>query len=738
MVNFPIQENVRVTTRIQFSNIILRNNNNSEQRIIQHQHPRRFYSVFKNILYTEELNNLRLFFDQVKGSFGEFYYDDKSDNSATSTPLSLDTDTETYGQLYPAPDGFITTFQVIKTYRINQSYHYRPIINLSNLRLIQDNVEITSGFTNNNNGTITFIAPPGGNTIYCSFDFKVPVRLISDVLEDKIIARTNQDNYKLYALDNLEFIEIKPSLLIYPQDVINNNLQHELQIDFKWNQISKTEYKTEIQELGSGQENRKQRKINPEYFIDLGTRNDILLDEMQYLIALWLNTKGQGFYFNYDDAVSDNRYLSRFDNDELTYINQSSNNIFEVNNIKLKLFKDGIITDFDDLNLPTEELITLNGNFVGVDISDNPLNFESVYRYYPLKVKKTFISGFADDALLLEETGQNPPDGTLSSPSNYNTPVFLGYGKTTTVFVQQLVAFTPCYGRATIKFEIDSLEFDILTYAHLVKITTANNTIYAFTSHDKDLVINGVTYKANSAIQPTAYQSNSQLSLDSIQFDSVLIDFTEYDLFNNIEKGATIETGIVDWLDLPNTINESIDYQKGLIGEIESNGHYYKFEFLSKAASKLNQGYNDKLTSICRHRFGDSMCKYIPQEFIVSVNSLIGDTSRIIIDTPTDNGYLSKNHRFGIITFTSGELSGQVYSIDRIEDGANNESYVYLHNNILRLPLSSDTAIIKEGCLRTIAVCREYNNIENYGGIPVGGNWMPGSYEYIAPSIDRA
>lgn len=635
---FPIIEDVQVSCSIGFNNQVLKNNNLSEQRIIEHEYPIRNYSISKSIIKSSELTALRNFFHNIKGALGEFLYNDRSDNTATRDDLILLDGAKSWGELVNKAG--TDQYQLCKCYQVGSSIHRRPITNPSSVVIYDDLTVVAATLVG---GFVEGLPAPSSGSYRASFSFTVPVRLENDILEDKILTKTI-DGTKVYSLDELRFVEIKKNLKFYPPSTVADDISHEVAFDLRWGQVSETKYTTEIFTKGSGQESRKQRQRLPEYFVNLQPRGIVLPKQMSYLIALWLCCKGEGYYFDFPDAVSENIYTARFSSPSLQYRNQSTQLIYEFSGIQLKLFKDGIITD--------------NG------------------AYY-VKSGNDWVK-------------------TASMTDS-----------------------------------------DVIHFANCLKITTGGGCIYAFTSHDKDIVIgtgeDAITFKASTAISPSAYSSNPALSVNSEEFKTVFLQFDEDKLYSGFFKNAIVETAVIDWQDIPATLEEGIDYQKGVVGKITSNGHYYSFEFLSLGASKLNQTYNPKTTSICRHVFGDGLCQYEKLTLCSFLSMTRTPTPTAIpIEIITDARFEIDHYRYGYVTLPDGTRH-TINFLAIFEDNL----WINLFNPILQWPEPGDCICISEGCLRTQAACEAYNNIDNFGAIPTTGNWVPGSYEYLSPSINR-
>jgi uncharacterized phage protein (TIGR02218 family) len=73
-----------------------------------------------------------------------------------------------------------------------------------------------------------------------------------------------------------------------------------------------------------------------------------------------------------------------------------------------------------------------------------------------------------------------------------------------------------------------------------------------FTDHDRNLVIDGVTYVAATGFLPSAIKSGSDLSVDNLDVDGFLDDeaLKAEDLTAGLFDGARIDIFLVNWADL--------------------------------------------------------------------------------------------------------------------------------------------------------------------------------------------
>jgi uncharacterized phage protein (TIGR02218 family) len=82
------------------------------------------------------------------------------------------------------------------------------------------------------------------------------------------------------------------------------------------------------------------------------------------------------------------------------------------------------------------------------------------------------------------------------------------------------------------------LASDVTTLALCWKVTRRDAVTAGFTSFSRDLVVDGITYKASTGFTPTAIETSAGLAVDQLEVEAILNDtsITEADL----QAGNTI------------------------------------------------------------------------------------------------------------------------------------------------------------------------------------------------------
>lgn len=261
----------------------------------------------------------------------------------------------------------------------------------------------------------------------------------------------------------------------------------------------------------------------------------------------------------------------------------------------------------------------------------------------------------------------------------------------------------------------------VSTLAYVVKITRIDGIILGMTSLNFNLAIDGVTYTANSAVDPTAVTQKVNLSTDNIQLKALIESnqVTAEDLLNGKYENAEVICALVDFMNLPSLITDGIVLLQGRVGEVEVADDFYTFEVRS-LSEELARPLTNKASTVCPYEFGDSSTCQLNLALAgyerTGVNVSSGAGTRVFIDT------VLNEQRFigGVFKFTSGVNAGKEFEIREI-----NGSEVRFTTTFTGI-VGGSTANITGFCPKTEAGCIERNNHINFGGFLVGGRFMPG------------
>lgn len=261
--------------------------------------------------------------------------------------------------------------------------------------------------------------------------------------------------------------------------------------------------------------------------------------------------------------------------------------------------------------------------------------------------------------------------------------------------------------------------------ATLWKITRQDGLVQGFTNYDQNLTIDGLTYKAATGFNATAFSQDNTLAVRNLDIESVLSSdgITEADLAGGKYDYARVDVFLCRWDIPPSSLflnpPEHILMVRGIIGEVSMSDRRYKAEVRS-FAQLLQQKISTVTTKECRAVFGDSKC----------TKDLSGLTDNLTITGVTDKRQFTVNssrangfYSLGQITLTSGSNSGIKAMVLSYSGGI-----IQLFESLPYSLAIGNTLTAVAGCNKTIAACVSFGNILNYQGEP----HIPGEDKYFA------
>lgn len=254
------------------------------------------------------------------------------------------------------------------------------------------------------------------------------------------------------------------------------------------------------------------------------------------------------------------------------------------------------------------------------------------------------------------------------------------------------------------------LASEVTTIATCWKLTRRDSSVFGFTSHDKDIVFDSVTYNASTGFTPSAVANNSELSVDNLDVEGVLDSntITEQDLLAGLYDFAQIEVFMVNYEDLT---QGSLNLRTGWLGEVRFTRNRF-FAEVRGLMQNLAQVIGDLYSPSCRVQLGSAKCGINLTSFTatgtvttVTSNQVFSDSSR-----NETNGYFS----LGKITFTSGNNNGLSMEVKEFASGKITLVFPMPYTVTI-----SDTYSIHAGCDKSFDTCiNRFSNATNFRGEP--------------------
>lgn len=260
------------------------------------------------------------------------------------------------------------------------------------------------------------------------------------------------------------------------------------------------------------------------------------------------------------------------------------------------------------------------------------------------------------------------------------------------------------------------LDGEVTTLAYLVKITRADGTVKGFTTFDRDLIVDGVTYKADGALTPSALESSAGLATDNMDITGILndADMTDADIVNGLYDHARVDVYACNWADVT---QGSVQLRRGWLGEVLRAGGHYVAE-LRGLHDLLQRTVGDYATPECRYDLGDTRCTVsLAPLTVTGAATTVTDAANF---TDTSRSEASGFFNYGKITWTSGVNTGLAMEVKNWDSATQTFT--------LWLPMAHAIAVgdaysVYPGCDKRFTTCKsKFSNGINFGGFP----YVPG------------
>jgi len=254
------------------------------------------------------------------------------------------------------------------------------------------------------------------------------------------------------------------------------------------------------------------------------------------------------------------------------------------------------------------------------------------------------------------------------------------------------------------------LDAELTTLAFCWRLERRDGVCLGFTTHDRDLAIDGLVYRASPGMLPSAVTSSDGFEAGGLDVSGALASasLTERDLEEGRWDGAAVALFLTDWRE-PGA--ERLSLARGEFGDVSVKANAFEAE-LRGPASALERAAVEQTSPSCRAELGDARCRVdlapLTRTTLVVANP---DEARIEVaeaDSPI-NAYAC-----GRLRWLSGANSG-------LECGilASVGNVLTLRDPPPRVPAPGDRVEITQGCDKLFATCRgRFANAENFRGEP--------------------
>lgn len=250
------------------------------------------------------------------------------------------------------------------------------------------------------------------------------------------------------------------------------------------------------------------------------------------------------------------------------------------------------------------------------------------------------------------------------------------------------------------------LREELVTLAWCWRLARRDGVVVGLTSHDRDLVIAGVPYRAAPGMKPSAVETSDAPDADTMDLEGAIASeaIAAGDLDAGRWDGAALELFVTDW-----TAPEAapVTVARGTLGATERRGTAFTAELLG--VMTLFDGPACPATSpSCRALLGDRACRVELAPRTHRRNVIAIDGRAVTLDAPLAPGTMA----FGELTWMAGAACGLASPVIGEAGGV-----LTLAEMPPQLPALPVRVRLVEGCDKQLATCRDrFANAANFRG----------------------
>jgi len=250
----------------------------------------------------------------------------------------------------------------------------------------------------------------------------------------------------------------------------------------------------------------------------------------------------------------------------------------------------------------------------------------------------------------------------------------------------------------------DWLREEVVTLAWCWRLARRDGVVIGLTSHDRDLTIGGVAYRAAPGMKPSALETSDSLDAATMDLEGAIASdaIAARDLDAGRWDGAELLLLVTDW-SAPDMAPVTV--ARGSLGAIERRGAAFSAE-LQGVTRLLDRPVCPATSPSCRAELGDRACRVDLAPLTHFRRVIAVDGRAVTLDAVADG------MGFGEMMWIEGANCGLASPVIAA-DGA------VLH--LAEAPAFAPTEPVRvrliEGCDRQLATCRDrFGNAVNFRG----------------------
>jgi len=255
---------------------------------------------------------------------------------------------------------------------------------------------------------------------------------------------------------------------------------------------------------------------------------------------------------------------------------------------------------------------------------------------------------------------------------------------------------------------------DLETVATFWRILRRDGVTLGFTTHDRDLWLDGVLHRASPGMVPSSIRKSADFEADSAEVRGALTHeaITGEDLAAGRFDHAQVRIGLVDW----ETGAREMLYA-GTIGTVTDEAGAFSAQLVSRKA-QLWRDPVPRTSPACRAVFCGPGCNLDPQRFTREVRLAALDPAA---NTASFEGAGDPAlHAGGSLRWLDGPQAGTVMGVM----GPDQNGALVLDEPLDEAIRVGTPALLREGCDHTLETCAgRFGNAVNFRGEP----FLPGN-----------
>jgi uncharacterized phage protein (TIGR02218 family) len=261
----------------------------------------------------------------------------------------------------------------------------------------------------------------------------------------------------------------------------------------------------------------------------------------------------------------------------------------------------------------------------------------------------------------------------------------------------------------------DLYEAGVTSLVYGWRLERSDGVTLGFTSHDQNVVHDGVLLQASPGLKPTTVVESLGLENDGLDVHGALTSdaIRAEDLAVGRWDGAYLEIFLFDWQDLA---AERRLLACGELGSISYSTDAFEAEFLG-LKTVFDRAVAPQTSPSCRAGFCDAACGLNRQKYLHKCHLVRTEEQRLMVETASP--FAENIFAYGQLRVLGGDNCGR--SFDIIGSGAD---YVELPRSQMGGIAPGTRVEIFEGCDKQIATCAvRFGNAVNFRGEP----YLPGN-----------